>query len=180
MAPSGFGKSSLLKALLGELEFNGGQYLLNQQVVQPNNFMTLAPKFAYITQQPFLFVDSLVNNLTLGGHYDQQQVEQALTESDLQDLVATKGLKYQVGSESRQLSGGQIQRLEIARALLRQRGIVLADEPTSALDEATSAMIQQALLREAPTLIQVSHKVSRAVQAQFNQVIHLENYAVAN
>ncbi|WP_164508072.1 ATP-binding cassette domain-containing protein [Lapidilactobacillus wuchangensis] len=180
MAPSGFGKSSLLKALLGELNFNQGHYQLNQQAVDQSDFIKLAPHFAYITQQPFLFVDSLVNNLTLGDHFSQVQVQKAVAASDLQALVTTKGLDYRVGSDARQLSGGQIQRLEIARAILRQREVVLADEPTSALDETTSAAVQQTLLQAAPTLIQVSHKVPVAVQAQFTEVIHLEDYAVQN
>lgn len=178
MAPSGFGKSSLLKALLGELTFNQGSYQFNQQPVIPATTQTLLPNFAYITQQPFLFVDSLTNNLTLGSDFNNQQITAALAASDLTELSKEKGLDYQVGSDSRQLSGGQIQRLEIARAILRQRPIVLADEPTSALDEESAAIIQQTLLTQAETLIQVSHKVPLSVQTQFTKVIHLDNSAV--
>ena len=120
----------------------------------------------------------MTNNLTLGSDFNNQQITAALAASDLTELSKEKGLDYQVGSDSRQLSGGQIQRLEIARAILRQRPIVLADEPTSALDEESAAIIQQTLLTQAETLIQVSHKVPLSVQTQFTKVIHLDNSAV--
>ncbi|MEE1523431.1 MAG: ATP-binding cassette domain-containing protein, partial [Lacticaseibacillus paracasei] len=99
------------------------------------------------------------------------------TDSGLTPLIAEKGWDYQVGDEGHNLSGGQAQRLEIARALLRHRPILLADEATSALDEHLSDQLHAHLLKSPGTLIEVAHHISETWQKQYDQVIRLDELA---
>lgn len=90
-------------------------------------------------------------------------------------LVQEKGLDYQVGKNGEKLSGGQGQRLEIARALLAKRPVLLADEATSALDPRLSSQIHQTILQNFPgTVIEVAHKISDEERAMFDRVVKLD------
>ena len=82
-------------------------------------------------------------------------------------------MNYEVGENGKNLSGGQLQRIEIARGLLAKREIILADEISSALDNETSYKINQMLLKSNVTLIEVSHKVSEEQNEQYQQIINL-------
>ncbi|QPC20544.1 ABC transporter ATP-binding protein/permease (plasmid) [Lacticaseibacillus paracasei subsp. paracasei] len=173
MAPSGFGKSTLLRALVGEYPFSEGKYKLNgRDVTGETEFPTNI--FSMIKQNPFLFNDTLVNNITLEQNFETEKLTRALDKADLTKLVRIKGFQYLVGDNGQDLSGGQAQRIEIARAFIRCRQVLLADEPTSALDENSSEIIQKNLLNYSGTLIQVSHKVPLEVQKKFTQVIQLD------
>lgn len=90
------------------------------------------------------------------------------------ELVKEKGLNYAVGQNGCNLSGGKIQRIEIARALLAKRPILLADEATSALDTKLSLQIHQTLLNNPKVaVIEVAHKISDQEKAMFDQIIEL-------
>ena len=133
MAPSGWGKTTLLRLMLGLKKPDKGQILLNGKNVAANwnkahNF------YSYVNQKPFMFDDTLRFNITLGRKVSDEELRIVIAEAGLNDLVKEHGLDYQVGENGNALSGGQIQRVEIARALLSGRPILLADEATSALD----------------------------------------------
>ena len=94
----------------------------------------------------------------------------------LAEFVKEKGLNYQIGQNGNNLSGGQIQRVEIARAILAKRPVLLADEATSALDNDLSLQIHKTLL-ENPNfaVIEVAHKISKQERAMFDRIINLDN-----
>lgn len=133
--------------------------------------------FSLIKQQPFLFNDTLRFNLTLGGDYSQGELEEAARRAHLDTLVAEKGWDYQCGENGANLSGGQIQRVEIARAFLVKRPVILADEATSALDDKLSDAIHDELFASGQTVIEVAHHISPEWQAKFDQVIDLTQAA---
>lgn len=87
-----------------------------------------------------------------------------------------KGLNYQIGQNGNNLSGGQIQRVEIARAILAKRPVLLADEATSALDNDLSLQIHKTLLENSNfAVIEVAHKISKQERAMFDRIINLDN-----
>ncbi|CAK1243336.1 ATP-binding cassette domain-containing protein [Fructobacillus fructosus] len=171
MAPSGFGKTQLLYALSGFRKFSTGQYLVNNQEQSPK---TLQTAFAFIKQNPFIFDESIRFNITMGQEYSDEEVQAAITGSALDDLISEKGLNYVVGEDGKNLSGGQLQRIEIARGLITNRSFILADEMTSALDNLTAEKVYQKMFESDKTLIEVAHKVSKEELDRYNQVIHLD------
>ena len=173
MAPSGWGKTTLLRNLIGQLAPNQGTVQIDNQSV--NGYWSKAHQyFGYVNQKPFIFNRDLEFNLTLGQKFSPSELQDAIEKSGLDELVAQKGLSYQVGQAGSNLSGGQIQRVEIARSLLAKRPILLADEATSALDGPLSLKIHQTLLKNPEiAVIEVAHKISEEEKKLFDRVLIL-------
>lgn len=172
-APSGFGKTTILHALLGEVPLVAGHYAINDQDAAQLPAQQLIENFSLIKQTPFMFAETLRFNLTLGESFSDEELATAAKRAHLTDLIAEKGWDYQVGESGHNLSGGQIQRVEIARAFLHHRSVLLADEATSALDEKLADEIHQEFFRPGQTVIEVAHHISPEWENQFDQVINL-------
>ncbi|TVU94216.1 ABC transporter ATP-binding protein [Lactobacillus gasseri] len=173
MAPSGFGKTTLLRLLVGQLKPTSGSIIIDQQNLT-GNWQKSHDYFSYINQKPFMFDRSLLFNLTLGKKYSKEELMNAIKLAGLTELVKEKGLDYQVGQTGNSLSGGQIQRIEIARSILAKRPILLADEATSALDNKLSLQIHQTLLKNSNfAVIEVAHKISDQEKEMFDRIIDL-------
>ena len=104
----------------------------------------------------------------------EEDLNYAVEQAGLTDLVNEKGLDYQLGKSGSNLSGGQNQRVEIARALVSKRPILLADEATSSLDQNLSLQIHQTILSEFKgTVIEVAHHISTNEKEMFDQIVDL-------
>ncbi|MBN6049894.1 ATP-binding cassette domain-containing protein [Lactobacillus helveticus] len=173
-APSGWGKSTLLKILLGKLSPDKGEVLIDNHDIT-SDWEIAHNYFSYIAQIPFIFDDTLEFNITLGLPYSQKEITTAIDKAGLTDLVNEKGLDYKVGEKGQNLSGGQIQRIEITRALLSQRPIMLADEATSALDRKLSKAIHNIIINDKKlTVIEVAHNLSKEDKERFDRVLKLD------
>ncbi|MGQ5708343.1 ATP-binding cassette domain-containing protein [Lactobacillus sp. PSON] len=178
MAPSGWGKTTLLRLMLGLKNPKTGKIILNGKDVtgnwnQAHNF------FSYVNQKPFMFDDTLRFNITLGRKVDDNLLKSVIHEAGLDELVKEQGLDKNVGEDGNSLSGGQIQRVEIARALLSERPILLADEATSALDPQLSLAIHETLLKNPKVaVIEVAHKISPEEKEMFDKIIHLDKHRI--
>lgn len=173
MAPSGWGKTTLLRLMLGLKKPENGQIMINGRDVT-GNWDDAHDYFSYVNQKPFMFDDTLRFNITLGRKVSDQQLNEVIHEAGLDELVQKEGLDHPIGEAGSGLSGGQIQRIEIARALLSQRPILLADEATSALDPNLSLAIHETLLKNPKVaVIEVAHKISPEEKAMFNQIVCL-------
>jgi len=170
-APSGYGKTTLLKVLIGELGIDSGEYILDGKVVNNPDDRKIRGKFSLINQEPFLFNDTIAFNITLGEKFKESELLSVIERVGLRDLVDKDGLNYLVGENGGNLSGGQAQRIEIARALIRNRPIVLADEVTSSLDERSSQQVHKLLLSGEFTLIEVAHHIDSKTEGCFDRVI---------
>lgn len=171
MAPSGWGKTTLLRLMLGQKNPQAGEILINQKDVS-GNWEAAHNYYSYVNQKPFLFDDTLRFNITLGRTCTEEELLAAIKEAGLNDLVENKGLDFYVGENGNKLSGGQIQRVEIARALLSRRPIILADEATSALDPGMSRAIHETLLKNPKVaVIEVAHKISGYEKEMFDQIV---------
>ncbi|MDA0147516.1 ABC transporter ATP-binding protein [Vibrio sp. LaRot3] len=172
---SGGGKSTLIQLLIGVYRQNSGTILFNHQPTEAISFDVIRDQIAVVLQQPILFNDSLRHNLTLGGHYNDEQLWQALEVAQMQDVITqlSDGLETQIGRNGIRLSGGQRQRLAIARMILSDPKFVILDEATSALDTATEAALHKTLnefLNGRTTLI-VAHRLSAVKQADLIYVL---------
>lgn len=171
MAPSGWGKTTLLSILLGRIAPSSGKVEINQ-VDETGNWKKLHSYFSYINQKPFIFDDSLEYNITLGRKVSSEKLNYVINQAGLKDLIEEKGLNYQVGEKGNKLSGGQIQRIEIARALLAERPIILADEATSSLDPELSLAIHKTILEQNQSaVVEVAHKVTDEERAMFTKIV---------
>lgn len=169
--PSGFGKTTLLNILWGKKQLHSGDYLINEQLISKDKAFDYLSSFSLIKQKPLIFNDSIHYNVTLGQPFSEVEFNEALENACLTELVEEKTKEYIVGENGENLSGGQLQRIEIARALIRKRPVLLADEPTSALDHSLSKVIHENLLRSSDILIEVSHKISTDEGAAFTQTL---------
>lgn len=168
---SGIGKSTLLEFLKSGDAGHAQQAIINGDPVTAQNRTGL---FAYASQSAVIFADTLGFNLTLGAPLPLSQIQAVCDALDIGDLVRQRGLDYPLGANADQLSGGQLERIELARALLSDRPILLLDEITASLDQQTAADVHRYLLTSPRTLVETIHHYDPADLAQYDQVIDFD------
>ena len=162
---SGSGKSTLLKLLMRFWDVQGGQIKLSGRDVRGINTENLRRMESYVTQETVLFHDSIANNIAVGKHgASREEIMEAAKKASIHDFILTlpKGYDTEVGELGDTLSGGEKQRIGIARAFLHDAPFILLDEPTSNLDSLNEGMILKAL-KEGwgdKTVLLVSHRKS--------------------
>jgi ATP-binding cassette subfamily C protein len=161
---SGGGKSTFVQALLGLYPFSSGDLLFNGVPVSRIGWDIVRENIVTVLQHPALFNDTVRANLTLGGEYQDAELWRALEIAQLASDVAQMehGLESQVGRQGARMSGGQRQRLAIARLVLVNPKVLILDEATSGLDVETEERLYQELLAAFPdrTLLMVAHRLS--------------------
>ena len=130
----------------------------------------------YLPQEPYIFSDTIKFNLTLGAKYSQEVIEGALREVNLLDKIAAlpQQMDTMITADGADFSGGERQRLALARALITQPRVLLLDESTSSLDEnlANKIMFKLMSIKDL-TMIVVEHKINLEREQQFDQIIQL-------
>ncbi|HDX9653284.1 TPA: thiol reductant ABC exporter subunit CydD [Bacillus wiedmannii] len=147
---SGAGKSTLIDVLAGFLTPSGGNLIINGVKIDGSTREDWQKNIAYIPQQPYIFPLSLKDNICFyETNTADAEVERVINEVGLRSLVTSlpNGMYERIGEGGRMLSGGQEQRVAMARALLSKKPIILLDEPTAHLDIETEFEIKQAMLR---------------------------------
>jgi subfamily B ATP-binding cassette protein MsbA len=161
---SGSGKSTLINLLLGLYPLSQGEIIIDGNNIQDIKLKHLRKLFGLVSQDIFLFHDTIRDNLTVGGSFTDAEIKQALDVSYASEFVdkLPQGLSTVIGDRGAKLSGGQQQRLTIARAFLQNTDILLFDEATSALDNESENVVQKALESIAgnKTVIAVAHRLS--------------------
>lgn len=146
---SGAGKSTLLHLLAGRIEPSNGVIKVNHQKIDHLQKSNWFEKIAYIPQHPYIFPISLADNIRFyAPDTSDEKVEAMVEKIGLKDLVQEfpQGIHEKIGEGHRALSGGQEQRIAMARALLSDKPIILLDEPTAHLDVMTEYEIKQLML----------------------------------
>lgn len=170
---SGSGKSTLISLLLRLYEINEGQILIDGVDIREYSLASTRKIFGLVSQDIFLFNDTIRENLCTGEEHSEEELRQALETSYAWEFVKDlpQGLETSIGDRGVRLSGGQSQRLTIARAFLKSREVLLFDEATSALDNESEKIVQAALERVAghKTVIAVAHRLSTL--KDFNRII---------
>lgn len=161
---SGSGKSTLVSLLLRLYPVENGQIFIDGVDINDYTLSSVRNLFSLVSQDIFLFNDTIKENLTTGEEYTDAEINKALEISYSLDFVNDLPHKMltTIGDRGLRLSGGQSQRITIARAFLKNREILLFDEATSALDNESEKIVQKALESVAghKTVIAVAHRLS--------------------
>jgi putative ABC transport system ATP-binding protein len=162
LGPSGSGKSSFLRLLNRLSEPSSGVVYLQDRDYRELSPRELRRRMGMVTQQAFLFPGAVADNVRFGP----KQRGEILNDELVEDCLRSVGLSGYAGREVSTLSGGEAQRVSIARALANQPIVLLLDEPTSALDEQAKggieALIRQIVRERELTCVMVTHDVLQA------------------
>ena len=167
---SGAGKSTMLSLILRFYDPQSGAILLDGLDLRSITLDSLREQVGIVTQDTFLFHDTILNNIRFGRpEATQNEVEEAARQAYAHDFILAQPQGYEsiVGDKGCKLSGGQQQRLAIARALLKNAPVLLLDEATSALDSESERMIQSALekLSAGKTVVAIAHRLSTVLSS---------------
>ncbi|MBO1512380.1 ABC transporter ATP-binding protein [Metabacillus bambusae] len=178
---SGAGKSTLIDILMGLNQPEKGQVLIDGKPLTSENLLSLRKAISYVPQDPFLFNNSIKENLNLVvPKATEEQIWEALEFSSAAEFVRKlpNGLDTLIGDRGIRLSGGERQRIVLARAILRNPSILVLDEATSALDTENEAKIQQAIdmLKGRMTIVVIAHRLSTIRNA--DQVVVLDQGSI--
>jgi subfamily B ATP-binding cassette protein MsbA len=165
VGPSGGGKSTLLNLIPRFYDVTEGRVTIDGTDLRDVTLASLRDQIALVTQEPFLFDDSIRANIAYARpEASQAEIEAAAQAAAAHDFILDlpRGYDTQVGEAGARLSGGQRQRIAIARAFLKNAPILLLDEATSALDTESEAQVQAALARlmAGRTTILIAHRLS--------------------
>jgi subfamily B ATP-binding cassette protein MsbA len=165
VGPSGGGKSTILNLIPRFYDPTGGRVLIDGHDLREVTLTSLRNQIALVTQEPFLFDDTIRANIAYARpDASQAEIEQAAREAAAHDFILElpQGYETSVGEAGARLSGGQRQRIAIARAFLKDAPILLLDEATSALDTESEAQVQVALKRlmAGRATILIAHRLS--------------------
>jgi ATP-binding cassette subfamily B protein len=182
VGPSGAGKSTLSRLLFRFYEPTGGRITIDGQDICLVTQASLRSAIGIVPQDSVLFNDSVGYNIGYGKDgAGQEEIEAAAKGAAIHDFIASlsEGYESTVGERGLKLSGGEKQRVAIARTLLKNPPILILDEATSALDSRTEAAIQETLSNVARrrTCIIIAHRLSTVVDA--DQIVVLDQGRVA-
>jgi len=192
VGPSGSGKSTLAALLLGLAVPATGRILVDGQDLALFSMDSWRQGIAWVPQNPYLFSGSVAENLRMARpQASLEELQEAARLAEAHDFIQAlpKGYDTPLGERGARLSGGQAQRLALARAFLRRAPLIILDEPTAHLDSESEAAVQAALARlmtapavtpagSTPTVLVIAHRLNTVRQA--HQIVVLEHGQVAD
>ncbi|HGJ7283641.1 TPA: ATP-binding cassette domain-containing protein [Streptococcus pneumoniae] len=172
LGESGSGKSTLLKLLNGFLRDYSGELRFCGDDIKKTSYLNMVSNVLYVDQKAYLFEGTIRDNILLEENYTDEEILQSLEQVGLSVKDFPNNiLDYYVGDDGRLLSGGQKQKITLARGLIRNKKIVLIDEGTSAIDRRTSLAIERKILdREDLTVIIVTHAPHPELKQYFTKI----------
>lgn len=177
---SGSGKSTLLNLIMGSYTGYEGRVTMAGKELREVNADSIFDVVSVIQQNVFIFDDTVRRNICLFKEFPADAVESAAFRAGLKDLIAEKGWDYGCGEGGAHLSGGEKQRISIARSLLKESQVLLVDEATSALDAETGDSVTGAILDiNGLTRLVVTHKLDEKTLKRFDGIIVMRNGRVA-
>jgi ATP-binding cassette, subfamily B, bacterial MsbA len=182
VGPSGGGKSTILNLILRFYEVAGGSIVIDGQNIADVSRHSLRNQLAYVGQDVFLFRGSVRENIALGrSDATEAEIIAAAKAAYAHDFIMAfpRGYDTQVGEHGMQVSGGERQRIAVARALLKDAPVILLDEATASLDSESERQVQGAIehLCQGRTTIVIAHRLHTVVDA--DRIFVIEDGAVA-
>ena len=170
VGPNGAGKTTLLSLLPRFIDPDGGRVLIDGQDLRGVTLASLRRQIGLVTQEPFLFSGTIEANVRYGRPgATEAEVWEAARVANAYDFIRAlpEGFRTQVGERGQRLSGGQVQRLALARAVINNPPMLILDEATSAVDAESETLIREALLRLmlGRTTFVIAHRISTVQRA---------------
>ncbi len=166
---SGAGKSTMLALILKFIAPNYGDIFIDDKNLKLLNTKDLRKNIALVQQQPFLFSGKIIDVIRMGRNFTKEEVIESARKANAHDFIQKLPEKYETNITERgsNFSGGQIQRIAIARAILGNPSILLLDEATSALDAESESEVQEGLKRAMKdrTVIVIAHRLATTQEA---------------
>ncbi len=176
VGPTGAGKSTIAKLLPRLYDTQDGEILIDGLSLKAYTQKSIRESIAFVPQKPFLFFDTIRENISFGRPFSLQQIEAAARSAHAEEFIIRLPNKYDFKLEEagKNLSGGQQQRLAIARALVKNAPILVMDEATSSLDAVSEGKIRDAIceLHGKLTQVIIAHRFSTIEHA--DRIIYLE------
>ncbi len=180
VGPTGAGKSTIVQLLPRLYDVNKGRILIDGIPVTDYKQKSIREKISTVMQKPFLFYDTIENNICYGRNFSHEEVYQAAKRAHADEFIQCLPQKYStlLAEMGKSLSGGQQQRLAIARALVKKAPILIMDEATSSLDSISENKIKQAItsLKGEITQIIIAHRLSTIEDA--DKIIYMEHGSI--
>lgn len=176
---SGSGKSTLLNLLMASHGNYSGEIRYDEYEARDIHNDSLYDIVSMIQQNVFVFNASIRDNITMFHAFPEAEIDRAIELSGLSTLVAERGRDYLCGENGSNLSGGEKQRIAIARSLLKKAKVLLVDEATAALDAETAHLISDAILGlEGVTTIAVTHSLEEDLLRRYDGILALKNGSI--
>ena len=177
---SGSGKSTLLNLLLAENTGYRGSVLLDGTELRELSPEALYGLMSVIHQNVFVFNASIRDNVSMFREFPQEALDEAIRRAHLRELRDARGADYLCGENGKGLSGGEKQRVSIARSLLKKSSVLLVDEATAALDMQTAHQVSSDILDlTGMTRIVVTHSLEEALLRRYDGIFVLKNGTLA-
>jgi len=176
---SGSGKSTLLNLLMASHDGYTGSICYDDTELRQIISDSLYEMISVVQQNVFIFNASIRDNITIFSDFPREEVDRAIELSGLSKLIAERGEEYLCGENGRGLSGGEKQRISIARSLLKKSQVLLVDEATAALDVQTAFQVSNAILNlDGLTRIVVTHALDENLLKRYDCVLTLKNGSI--
>ena len=176
---SGSGKSTLLNLLMASYDGYSGSIRYDERELRSITSESLYEMISVVQQNVFIFNASIRDNITMFSSFQSDEVDRAIEMSGLADMIKERGEDYLCGENGSGLSGGEKQRISIARSLLRKSQVLLVDEATAALDAETAYQVLSSILGlKGVTSIVVTHSLDESLLQQYDSIITLKNGSV--
>ncbi len=173
---SGSGKSTLLNLLMAANSQYSGHIYYDDMELRDISSESLYDLVSIIQQNVFVFNSTIVDNITMFSEFDQAEIDHAIKLSGLSSLIDQKGKDYLCGENGSGLSGGEKQRISIARCLLRHTPVLFVDEATSSLDVETAFGVTNSILDlDGLTKVMVTHTLDEAILRRCDAIITLKS-----
>lgn len=177
---SGSGKSTLLNLLMASHSDYAGSICYDDTELRQIRSESLYEMISVVQQNVFIFNASIRDNITMFSDFPRAEVDRAMELSGLSKLIADRGEDYLCGENGSGLSGGEKQRISIARSLLKKSRVLLVDEATAALDAQTAFQVSNAILElHDLTRIVVTHSLDEGLLKQYDCILTLKNGQIA-
>ena len=173
---SGSGKSSIIKLLTEYGADYTGRVLINGHELLGLNKESIMHISPVCYQQTYIFNDTVFNNVALYQNYSKDGVIEALQKAGIYDTIQKlpEGVDEKIQENGINFSGGELQRIALARLFLRNKAMTFLDEITSGLDNATAYEIEKRLLDEDMTIINITHRYNKALMQKYNEIIVMD------
>lgn len=173
---SGSGKSSVIKLLTEYGADYTGRILIDGQELSGLNRESIMHVCPVCYQQTYLFNDTVFHNVTLYQDFSREQVSEALRKAGIYDTIQRlpEGIDEKIQENGTNFSGGELQRIALARLFLRNKAMTFLDEITSGLDNATAYEIEKRLLDEDMTIINITHRYHKTLLQKYNEILVME------